>query len=93
MLFLFSNVLGYSQAPGCPNIDLGPDIISDCSTPCTTLSASVLAVGQTNTYSVSSITFSPPYPYNQGTTIIANTDDIFSPVINLPFSFCFFSNI
>jgi gliding motility-associated-like protein len=93
LIFVIITNMSYAQAPGCPSIDLGPDVNVDCLSNCTTLTASILEVGATNTYSVSSIPYAPPYSLNQGTTIIANTDDVFSPVINLPFSFCFFNNI
>ena len=93
ILFVIFAKTIFAQAPGCPYIDLGPDVNVDCSSNCTTLTASILEVGATNTYSVSSITYAPPYSFNQGTTIIANIDDVFSPIINLPFNFCFFDNI
>ena len=52
----------------------------------------VLEVGQTNTYSISSLPYSPPYPFNQGSQIFVNQDDVWSELINLPFNFCFFGN-
>lgn len=45
----------------------------------------------TNTYTVTPTAFLP-YSLTTGTTILANIDDIYSPVINLPFPFCFFGN-
>jgi len=88
---LLSNFI-LAQAPGCPGIDAGADINLDCSSNCTTLTASVLEVGTTSTYSVSSIPFSPPYSFNLGTPTIVGTDDIWGNVITIPFDFCFFGN-
>ena len=92
ILFLSLNFLGYSQAPGCPGIDLGPDTTISCNTPCVTLNASILDVGLTNTYTVSSLSYAPPYPFNQGNAIFVNLDDVWSELISLPFNFCFFGN-
>lgn len=33
-----------------------------------------------------------PYPYDTGTNVLVNTDDIWSSVINLPFNFFFYGN-
>ncbi len=83
-----------SQAPGCPNVTVSATSNTvGCTTPCTTLSAGAFNIGQTTSYSVSSIPFAPPYPIcGPGTGVSVNTDDVYSPVINLPFPFCFFGN-
>ena len=62
---------------------------------CMKFSATYVATGDTTTYNVESIPYLPPYPYTGGTPIdftIENGDGqyYFSPVINLPFDFCFF---
>jgi hypothetical protein len=93
IVILIVNTDVFSQITGCPSIDLGPDTSITCSTPCLTLEATVLEVGQTNTYSVSSLPYAPPYPYTQGTPILVNLDDVWSEEIALPFNFCFFGNI
>jgi hypothetical protein len=74
---------------GCPAIDAGPDVVLD-STGCTTLIATALETGETESYKVDSIPYSPPYPFDAGTQILAGIDDTWSNVINLPFTFCFF---
>ncbi len=80
--------------PGCPNINVGSDQTLNCTSPsCATLTASVLETGASTSYNVSSIPYSPPYPYNSGTQIMANIDDRWSEIINLPFNFCFFGNV
>lgn len=93
----FVSVLGFStislaQFPGCPNIDAGPDQVLPCSTPCTNLTATPFATGATNTYTVSSIPHTPPIAYTAagGTAVSVGTDDVWSPIINLPFNFCFY---
>jgi len=62
---------------------------------CMKFSAAYLAQGDTTVYEVESIPYLPPYPYTGGTPIdftIENGDGqfYFSPVINIPFDFCFF---
>ncbi|MCX7744883.1 MAG: hypothetical protein N2167_10015, partial [Flavobacteriales bacterium] len=82
----------FSQpAPGCPNVNAGPDVNLACGG-CTNLTATPFHVGTTTTYNVTSIPYAPPYPFNAGTPIFVGQDDIWSNVIWLPFSFCFFGN-
>lgn len=81
-----------SGQPGCPGIDAGSNQTVTCATPCATLNANPLATGLTNTYSVSSIPYNPPYPYSTGTPISVGTDDVWSSLITLPFTFCFYGN-
>jgi gliding motility-associated-like protein len=87
--FLLISVIGYSQ-PGCPDINAGTDQTLTCSSNCTNLTSTYLATGQSTTYTVSNIPYTPPYPFNTGTAILVNIDDTWSSVINLPFDFCFF---
>lgn len=58
---------------------------------CITLHTEYPVIKQTNTYQTTQKTFLPPIPMNQGTSLNANFDDVFTPIINLPFSFCFFN--
>jgi large repetitive protein len=76
--------------PGCPGIDAGPNQVVSCASPCTTLNATYLATGLTSTYSATSIPYSPPFAFNNGTPIIVNIDDTWSSAITLPFNFCFY---
>jgi gliding motility-associated-like protein len=80
-----------AQAPGCPSVFAGNDTTINCAGT-VQLNATALHTGLTNTYAVSSIPYTPPYPFNTGTPILVNIDDRWSPVINLPFNFCFFGN-
>jgi gliding motility-associated-like protein len=80
-----------AQAPGCPNVNAGNDQNINC-IGSAQLTATALHTGATNTYSVSSIPYAPPYPYNTGTPILVNIDDTWSGVIQLPFTFCYYGN-
>lgn len=82
-----------SESTGCPDIDLGADIaLPECSDPCVEmeLTAEVFESGETTSYEVCSIDYNPPYPFNAGTGFSIGTDDVWSPLINLPFDFCFY---
>lgn len=81
-----------AQFPGCPAINAGPDQTLPCSQNCTNLTATPFHTGLTNTYAVSSIPHAPPIAYNQagGTAVSVGTDDVWSPIINLPFNFCYY---
>jgi gliding motility-associated-like protein len=94
-LFCFLFVSGGQSLfgqPGCPTVDAGPDVTVGCGNNCTTLTATVVPTGTTNSYAVNSIPYSPPFAYNSGTPILVNQDDIWSSVITLPFTFCFYNN-
>jgi gliding motility-associated-like protein len=92
---LISGGLIYGQSTSfCPSINAqfgtGPST-TICQGNCANLSASVVPVNQTTSYSVSSIAYSP-YSFTAGTSIIANQDDVWSSVLNLGFPFCYFGN-
>ena len=86
----FMSVGSFAQGPGCPNVDAGPDVDLECGEACVDLTASFLQTGETTTYDVSSIDYDPPFPFTGGTPVSVNTDDVWSPIIPLPFDFCFF---
>ena len=90
ILFFFISISAFAQGPGCPNVDAGEDVELECDEPCTDLSATFLQTGETTSYEVTSIPYDPPFPATGGTPVSANTDDVWSPVIPLPFEFCFF---
>jgi gliding motility-associated-like protein len=94
LVALFSVTYSFAQFPGCPQVDAGPDQTLPCSQNCTNLTANVFHAGATNTYTVSSIPHAPPIAYNQagGNPTSVNTDDVWSPTINLPFPFCYYGN-
>ena len=92
-IILFSSLLiasmqAFSQGwPGCASINAGFDA---CASPCTTLNAAFKGLAAPTSYTVDIIPCS--FQSFDGTPINVNTDDIWSPVINLGFSFCYFGN-
>jgi gliding motility-associated-like protein len=80
----------FSQGPGCPFVNAGNDVTVGCNNPCTNLTATFHQTGNTNSYTVTAIPYNPPFSYSGGTPVSVNTDDVWSGVINLPFTFCFY---
>ncbi len=87
---------------GCPSVTSGglslngadpaPINCSAAST-CVDLEATYLNLGDTSSYSVESIPYNPPYQFScLKNPVSVNVDDIWSPIINLPFDFCFYGN-
>ena len=85
----------FSQAPPtCPSISPGINGGANtativCAGGCVPLTSTVVAVNQTTSYSVASIPYAP-FPYSGGTGVSVGTDDVWSPVVNLPFNFCYY---
>ncbi len=77
--------------PGCPDVIAGSDVALPCGTNCTNLTATFFQSGNTTSYGVAPIAYTP-FSYTAGTATLVNTDDVWSGVINLPFTFCFFGN-
>lgn len=90
ILSVFSTAL--AQFPGCPSVNAGADQTLTCNQPCATLTATPFHAGATSTYTVASIPHTPPIAYNQtgGTGVSVGTDDVWSPQITLPFTFCYY---
>ena len=83
----------YSQAPGCPNVDVGSDILKHCDQNCVDLSATFLQTGLTGHYGISAESYANlPFPFTGGNSIPISSDDDWSNVITLPFNFCFFGS-
>ena len=82
----------------CPAVTANSPTLS-CSTPCATLTATPsVNLNATNTYAVSSVTYTP-FSYTAGTLATfggaawsASTDDSYGDLVTLPFNFCFFGN-
>ncbi len=95
-LIILFVVLCYATIFGqpCPSINAqvatGPST-NICNGACATLVASVSPIGQTNTYVCTSIPYYS-YPYSGGSLAVNNVDDGFGPIINIPFSFCYWGN-
>lgn len=91
----------FYEAQVCPSLSVtdavgNSDILVDCNYPlvnnnrCLTLNASAPTTRATDTYSVSSTAYSPYIPFNSGTALNADYDDLFASSIDIPFTFCFF---
>lgn len=82
----------FAQFPGCPSVDAGPDQNPNCSTPCVDLTATPFDAGATTSYTVGSIPYNPPVAFGApgGTGVSVGTDDVWSGVITLPFTFCYY---
>ncbi len=85
--------------PGCASIDVvgvGVEIIDGAIFVCpdedteVNLSASFFGIAATTSYEVSSIDYAPPFPFVGGEVLSVTIDDRYSPVVDLPFNFCFF---
>jgi hypothetical protein len=87
---------------GCPNVVSGglglsgadPAAIT-CISPsgCVDLEATYLDLGDTSSYIVEPITYNPPFAFSGlANPVSVSTDDVWSPLINLPFDFCFYGN-
>lgn len=92
------NGLGTSTL-GCPNVVSGglglsganPAAITCATANCVDLEATYLQLGQTTSYTAQSIGYNPPYQFGcMANPVSVNTDDVWSPVVNLPFNFCFY---
>lgn len=62
-----------------------------CSGQCAALTATVVPVNATSSYSVGSITYSP-FAFTGGTLAIGEVDDVWSSPINIGFNFCYFGS-
>ena len=98
LTFVFSVLIGFnawSQAPGCPSVEAGNDVTISCtaSSSSTDLTASYFNLGETTDYTATSIAYAPPHAFSGlANPISVGTDDVWSPVVNLPFNFCFYGN-
>lgn len=96
LILIISVSRGFAQtSASCPFITPVATPSSICPGQCTNLSATALLTKTTTTYSVQSIPHAPPIAYGAGggTGVSVNIDDVWSNVINLPFSFCFYGNV
>lgn len=91
---LFTLIVGkisFSQSAVCPEVTLAPSAtVLNCSMPCANIQATFPDIRNTDSYIVTSI---PVTAYTgSGTAVSTTTDDIYSPIISLPFNFCFFGS-
>ena len=60
---------------------------------CVDLEATYPVLKSTTNYDVTAIPYAPPYQFNcLRNPVSVNVDDVWSPVITLPFNFCFYGN-
>lgn len=99
---IFTTMTVSDVATGCPNVvsgglglngaDPAPINCTAAST-CVDLEATYLDLGDTTNYIVEPIAYNPPFAFNGlANPVSVNTDDVYSPLINLPFDFCFYGN-
>lgn len=85
----------------CPNVVSGgldldgddPAAVECFASGCVELEATYTDLHQTTSYMVSSIPYNPPYQFNcLANRVSIDNDDVWSPLVNLPFNFCFYGN-
>src|SRR5690606_25175983 len=87
--------------PGCAQVDVvgvGVEIVDNNIVVCpgeeleteVTLAADFYGIAATTSYAIEPIDYAPPYPFSGGGYLSVEGDDVWSPVVNLPFNFCFF---
>ena len=87
---------------GCPNVVSGglglngvdPAAVNcTAATTCVDLEATYLDLGETTNYIVEPILYNPPFAFSGlANPVSVNTDDVWSPIVALPFDFCFYGN-
>lgn len=65
---------------------------SICQGGCATLSAAITGPRSTTTYTVQPVPYNP-LPFMGGNPVLVNLDDLWSPVINIPFCFEFYGTV
>lgn len=99
IIFLLISIFTFSQAPvnvkitdasGNENFDVSCTNDLDANG-CLQLHVEYPVLKETTSYEVSSLSYNPPVPLNQGTPLNANFDDVFATKLDLPFKFCFFN--
>nr|MDS1299655.1 hypothetical protein [Aequorivita sp. S2608] len=86
--------MSFSQVPGNPYVDAGPDKFVACGDTCTDITAEFFDIGDTSTYTVGQIFYNPPFPFNGlANSMNPDVDDRWSGVEDLPFDLCFFGSI
>lgn len=99
---IFTTMVVSDVETGCPNVvsgglglngaDPAPFNCTAAST-CVDLEATYLDLGETTDYIVEPILYNPPFSFSGlANPVSVNTDDVWSPVVNLPFDFCFYGN-
>ena len=83
----------FSTAGGLGLSGADPAAINCSTAACVNLEVTYAPIKQTTSYAVASIAYAPPYQFNcMRNPVSVNTDDKWSPIIDLPFNFCFYGN-
>lgn len=92
--YIIIGISAYSQNPATTFTIPNRNIQLPCGTSCTSISAQVPHIKQTTGYVVTNPGYVPfAYATTGGTEVTAiYVDDTWSPVINLPFSMCYYGN-
>lgn len=91
LLFFFNCIAQQLISQSCFSIFTGRDTVIPCTQSCLTLKAQIPDVRSTSDYKVIPYRYHPfPYYIPTGTTVNILVDDVWSPRITLPFTFCFF---
>jgi len=91
-------LIGFGGAnPGTLFVNAGVDVDIDCDAGgCVDITADFLEIFETisETYTISPIVFSPPFPFDGlANSVNTSIDDAFNLPESLPFDFCFFGNL
>ncbi|WP_445715288.1 GEVED domain-containing protein [Flavobacterium sp.] len=99
---IFTTIEVSDVVTGCPNVVSGglglngadpAPINCTASSTCVDLEATYLDLGETTDYIVEPILYNPPFSFSGlANPVSVNVDDVWSPVVNLPFDFCFYGN-
>jgi large repetitive protein len=90
LLLLLFPLTFLAQGVSCPAVVAGPDTTLNCND-CVRLTATPVSGFTTTTYTTQPIPYSP-YPYNAGTPILVNIDDVWGSPLPIGFDFCFYGN-
>jgi len=87
---LFAAVDAFSQAAPLVQVTIPtPNPVCNAGD-CTQLQANYNTVKQTNDYTVTQVVYNPNFPFTGGTVIQNTSDDSWTQIVNLPFTFCFY---
>ena len=89
-VFVFATyATSHAQASACPAVNAGSD--QTICGGCTNLTATVQGTVGTTSYTGGAIPYNP-YSFTGGPQVLVNIDDIWTPVITIPFCFEFYGN-
>lgn len=99
-ILIFLGGITLNKAQSCPSLAVtdvlgNESVYVDCDYPlingtCLNLVATFPEIRNATSYQVASVPFTPYIPFNSGTPLNANFDDIYAEKVVLPFNFCFF---